>query len=322
MAVTATPRCGTLVTSLLPSSAVLRCQGHALSAGHHTFRALKQPRPKSLEEFQVSTEPLGRGACSVVFAAKHRSTKYDVAIKAMSRTMPHETGALPVAQGIENESHVFNHLLGRGLSPHVVELIGCFKGSSDEAKVLGIELPNHQEAEPIHYFVTELLGGGSLDQVVQDGPVEEDRAKTLFRKICEGLLSLHLEGVVHRDLKPGNVFFNSEAEPKLIDFSHAALAAEGEESLHGELGTRGYVAPEVLAEKPYSSKCDIFSLGCLLHTLLSGKPPRRDMRIGMLLHLPSAVSPEARRFLSSLLSMDPTSRPTAKEVLKEPWLQE
>lgn len=311
---------------------LLRCHypgglGLSHGSGHKPFSALKQSRPRSLREFEVDPRPLGRGACSVVFAGRHRKTDYDVAIKVMSRAMPTETGALPVATGIENESKVFNHLLSyEGLHPNLVELLGCFEGSGREAvEALGLELPQAED-EPVHYFVTELLEGGSLDQLVQRGPVSEETAKRLARKICDGLLSLHSKGVVHRDLKPGNVLFGSneqgKAEPKLIDFSHAALAAEDEESLYGELGTRGYVAPEVLAEKPYCSKCDIFSLGCLVHTLLSGKPPRRHMRIGMLQQLPSSVSQEAGRFLSSLLSMDFRSRPTAAEVLRETWLQE
>lgn len=334
MAVAATPR--SLVSSLPPAVPVaipslLRCHypgglglSHGGQLGHQPFSALKQPRPRSLREFEVNPRPLGRGACSVVFAGRHRKTDYDVAIKVMSRAMPTETGALPVASGIENESKVFNHLLSSQGHPNLVELLGCFVGSGVEAaSALGLELP---QEEPVHYFVTELLEGGSLDQLVQRGPVSEETAKRLTRKICDGLLSLHSKGVVHRDLKPGNVLFGSneqgQAEPKFIDFSHAALAEEDEESLHGELGTRGYVAPEVLAEKPYCSKCDIFSLGCLVHSLLSGKPPRRHMRIGMVQQLPATVSQEARQFLSSLLSMDFRSRPSAAEVLREPWLQE
>eukprot|EP00913_Durusdinium_trenchii_P008317 g7812.t1 len=94
-------------------------------------------------EFQVNVRtPLGRGACSVVFAGTHRKTDFSVAIKAMSCAMPTERGALPVATGIANESQVFRHLLertGGNSHPNVVELIGCFDGDGREASEMGLE---------------------------------------------------------------------------------------------------------------------------------------------------------------------------------------
>ncbi|CAJ1368327.1 unnamed protein product, partial [Effrenium voratum] len=168
--------------------------------------------------------------------------------------------------------------------------------------------------EPVHYFVTELLEGGSLEDRIQHAPLEEEAARRVARSICEGLVSLHDQGIAHRDLKPGNVLFGAEGEatPKLIDFSHAGMM-RGQERLAGELGTRGFVAPEVLAAQSYDLKCDVFSLGCLVHALLSGRPPRRHMRIGMMQQLPEGTSQEARHFLSALLNMDAAKRPSSRE---------
>lgn len=246
----------------------------------------------------------------MVFAGKHRGSNFDVAVKAMSTALPTETGALPVASGICNESTAFDHLLEGPPHPNVVELVGRFEG-------LG------SEDEQVYYFVTELLAGGSLEDSLQAGGMEEATARRVIRSVCQGLASLHDQGVVHRDLKPGNVLFSKgEEDPKLIDFSHAALVSGDEETLTGELGTRGYVAPEVLSEKPYGKKCDMFSLGCTVHALLSGRPPRRHLRVGFVQQLPSSVSPSARRFVEALLTVDPRSRPSAREALAERWLQE
>ncbi|CAE7568455.1 CaMKI [Symbiodinium sp. CCMP2456] len=243
-------------------------------------------------------------------AGKHRSSNFDVAVKAMSTALPTETGALPVASGICNESTAFDHLLEGPPHPNVVELVGRFEG-------LG------SEDEQVHYFVTELLAGGSLEDCLQADGMEEATARSIIRSVCQGLASLHDQGVVHRDLKPGNVLFSKgEEDPKLIDFSHAALVSGDEETLTGELGTRGYVAPEVLSERPYGKKCDVFSLGCTVHALLSGRPPRRHLRVGFVQQLPSSVSPSARRFVEALLTVDPRSRPSAREALAERWLQE
>eukprot|EP00439_Symbiodinium_sp_Y106_P036943 s7023_g4.t1 len=285
--------------------------GLLASTGPQRFAALNQPRPRSLSEFEVDFEsPVGRGACSVVFAGKHRGSNFDVAVKAMSTALPTETGALPVASGICNESTAFDHLLEGPPHPNVVELVGRFEG-------LG------SEDEQVYYFVTELLAGGSLEDSLQAGGMEEATARRVIRSVCQGLASLHDQGVVHRDLKPGNVLFSKgEEDPKLIDFSHAALVSGDEETLTGELGTRGYVAPEVLSEKPYGKKCDMFSLGCTVHALLSGRPPRRHLRVGFVQQLPSSVSPSARRFVEALLTVDPRSRPSAREALAERWLQE
>ncbi|CAE7392535.1 cmkA [Symbiodinium natans] len=253
-------------------------------------------------------------------AGKHRSTNFDVAVKVMSTAMPTETGALPVASGIRNERKAFDHLLEGPADPHVVELVGRFDGLGSEVGDLGLEV---RQEEQVHYFVTELLTGGSLEDSLQQGSMEEATARQIIRSVCQGLANLHEQGIVHRDLKPGNVLFSRDGQdPKLIDFSHAALVRGDEEILTGELGTRGYVAPEVLSERPYGKKCDVFSLGCTVHALLSGRPPRRHVRFGFIQQLPSSVSESARRFVKALLTVDPKSRPSAREALAESWLQE
>eukprot|EP00930_Biecheleria_cincta_P047086 TRINITY_DN32577_c0_g1_i1.p1 TRINITY_DN32577_c0_g1~~TRINITY_DN32577_c0_g1_i1.p1 ORF type:complete len:374 (+),score=65.86 TRINITY_DN32577_c0_g1_i1:40-1122(+) len=295
---------------------------------------------QSLQEFAVDfTAPLGVGACSSVFAGTHLHTSCNVAIKTMrpaaSGPCP-VPGSLAVSEGVENESSAFKTVLNAGglSSPNVVELLGLFDGELGEALALGMQLPSQDEAvsaeEPMHYFVTELLEGGSLQDFLDEfGPMPEPQVRHLTRGLCQGIASLHDQGIVHRDIKPANVLFgrhglDSEAPvPKLIDFSHAGHVLEGHAFLTGELGTRGYVAPEVLSGRPYCRKCDIFSLGCVVHAMLSGgRVPRRQLRIGMVHQLPASVSREARLFLTDLLCMDPAQRPGAEEVLQMPWLSE
>ncbi|CAE8619058.1 unnamed protein product, partial [Polarella glacialis] len=265
--------------------------------------------PQCLGEFAVDfTSPIGMGACGSVFAGRHLETNCEVAIKTMSRALlTAEAGGPQVEAGIKNESEVFERVLLDGGMPHpnVVEVMGFFDGQITEATEKGLKLCHDELAdESVHYFVMELLEGGSLqDHLDQHGAMKEDEAQQLTRSLCEGLASLHEKGIVHRDVKPGNVLFRKTCGsthgdidlqgPKLIDFSHAVIMpAEG--ILTGESGTRGYVAPEILADKGYGPKCDVFSLGCVLHAMLTGgRLPKRHARVGMVTRLPSSVSPEA-----------------------------
>mmetsp|Transcript_90408 Transcript_90408/g.161069 ORF Transcript_90408/g.161069 Transcript_90408/m.161069 type:complete len:318 (+) Transcript_90408:1-954(+) len=285
---------------------------------------------QSLSEFSVDfAEPLGLGACSAVFAGRHLETTCGVAIKAMARAFPTERGALSIDAGIQNETLAFQRLLeAQGLDhPHLVRLVGAFQGKAAEAFSRGFKLYEIGGEEIMHYFVMELLEGGSLqDHLDQHGAMLEWQARHVTREVCIGLAHLHELGIVHRDLKPGNVLFDGKIDEvphaKIIDFSHAGLAPDGAKLLSGELGTRGYTAPEVLSERPYGAKCDVFSLGCTAHALLSGgRVPRRQLRVGMVNQLSTEVSDQALDFMKSLLVMDADQRPSAAEVLTHPWLQ-
>jgi len=185
--------------------------------------------------------------------------------------------------------------------------------------------------EPVHYFIMERLRGESLqDRIQAEGGLSEDRARQIARAMCEGLLFLHEHGIAHRDLCPRNVLYTHEgagdSDFKIIDFSHAGLVpseAPANEACFDELlGTAGFVAPEVLLERaPYSSKCDVYSLGCTVHALLAnGRLPRRHPRIGIMTSLPS-VSPQAQDFMDAVLTEDPYQRPSVEDLLNAPWLQ-
>jgi len=302
--------------------------------------------PTSLEEFDVDfSSPIGEGATGVVYPAQHKSTNIDLIIKVSSVDMlAGDKGVRrsELSEGIAHEKSVFDQMMNLGIShPHVVDMVGYFDGPSAQALEQGlpaeaIDLAENVAECPMNYFIMERLQGESLrDQIERSGGLEECEAKPIVKAICEGLDFLHRQGVVHRDVKPDNILYSysgtSSAEGlKLIDFSHAGVVdprdidIEEQEWFEKRLGTPGYIAPEVLLQDgPYNAKCDVFSLGCSVHAMLSNMHlPRRHPSVGMMTRLPNNVSMECRDLLDSLLSPNPEDRPTVSEVLQSPWLSE
>lgn len=285
--------------------------------------------PKTLGEFDVNFgSPLGNGACATVFPALRRDTNQEVAIKIMSQAV-HEELNLSLGDPIAQETEAFEQVIQKGLGhPHVVELQGYFEDSAQEAMRLGMSLPDAAVDEPVHCFVMEKVDGDSLVERIKSGCLGEEKVKTIARSMCEGLAYLHEQGIAHRDVKPSNVLFEGKGEAKqlkLIDFSHASVLPEDAEPddafMDKRLGTPGFIAPEVLVGGgPYTMKCDVYSLGCVVHAMLaSGRLPRysRGMTFSF---LPEEVTPEARSLVDSMLCAEPSLRPSAAEVLAEPWL--
>jgi len=246
-----------------------------------------------------------------------------------------------LSQVIDNETLVFDELLARAngeMHPNIVDLVSHFVGSGDEAKTAGFMLPIEAYEKPVHFFVTEFLGGGSLadeiDRRSESGVrFEEQEVLDVAVSVSDGLRFLHARGVVHRDIKPDNlVYSESKKELKLIDFSTADAAPKEEESMlkafHGAVGTRGYGAPEVCLDgqgyglKGYGPSCDIFSLGCVLHEMLAGRVPQVELfpqspgaKARVICCLPEDVSAETRSLVKSMLHVIPTRRPTASDIL-------
>jgi eukaryotic-like serine/threonine-protein kinase len=139
------------------------------------------------------------------------------------------------------------------------------------------------------YFITELLEGESLRQRLSRGRIPVQTALDWAARMAHGLAAAHAHGIVHRDVKPDNVFIGSDGQVKLLDFGIAKLAeAAGDGSPHGlmdvtvtptggatrtgsVLGTPGYMSPEQVRGEPVDARTDIFSLGSVLYEMLSGR---------------------------------------------------
>jgi len=133
------------------------------------------------------------------------------------------------------------------------------------------------EHEELPYFVMEHVDGPSLRDRMRE---EKERASELpdllriAQQLAEGLAEAHTRGIVHRDVKPGNVVFDRSGRPKLLDFGLAGMSGQEQLTQAGStLGTVGYMAPEQIRGRQSDPRSDLFSLGVVLYELLAGRPP-------------------------------------------------
>ena len=127
--------------------------------------------------------------------------------------------------------------------------------------------------------------------------ITEEETRYFMKQILLGVLYLHENNIIHRDLKLGNIFLNDNMDCKIGDFGLATMVDYDGERKMSVCGTANYVAPEVLGKKGHSYEVDVWSLGCILYTLLVGNPPFQTQTVkvfSLALKL---------RFLSSLSSL-------------------
>ena len=182
------------------------------------------------------------------------------------------------------------------------------------------------------YLVMELLTGPSLRDLIRDeGFLHFDEGLRIAKSVGEGLAAAHAIGLIHRDIKPGNVMLHHDV-PKIVDFGIARLEQEAGEALTRPataIGTPAYIAPEQALGEPATPASDIYSFGCLLMALFTGRPPFRAEQPLALTHahvseapphladLRPDTPPALDELVSRMLEKDPRVRPTAKDVVTE-----
>ncbi|GAB4463326.1 MAG: hypothetical protein OHK0029_31810 [Armatimonadaceae bacterium] len=195
---------------------------------------------------------VGRGGMGVVYKAVRLSEGDTVALKILLGGRHTNETNLRRFQTENKAASRLNH-------PHIVKVFGS--GTADGVPFLAMEYcPN-----------------GTLQDRIQDQPQDPERAAEIVRTIAHALYAAHKQGIIHRDIKPGNVLIAADGTYKLADFGLAKqLDAEGNNTQTGMiLGSLGYMAPEQAAGKTHQAThaTDIYSLGALLYKLLTGKPP-------------------------------------------------
>ncbi len=146
------------------------------------------------------------------------------------------------------------------------------------------------EHEGQHYFSMGFIEGESLADMIKEGPLPPQAAAEYMRKIADAMAFAHERGVIHRDLKPANVLLDQNGQPKVTDFG-LAKKVEGDRGLTATgqiLGTPSFMPPEQAAGriKDVTETADVYSLGAILYTLLTGRPPfQAASQLDILLHV-------------------------------------
>uniref|UniRef100_A0A8C3BEG6 Mitogen-activated protein kinase kinase kinase 19 n=1 Tax=Cairina moschata TaxID=8855 RepID=A0A8C3BEG6_CAIMO len=185
----------------------------------------------------------------------------------------------------------------------------------------------------------EFVPGGSISSIIHRfGPLTEIVFCKYTKQILEGVAYLHNNGVVHRDIKGNNVMLMPSGVVKLIDFgcarrlAWASLSGTHSEMLKSVHGTPYWMAPEVINESGYGRKSDIWSIGCTVFEMATGKPPLASMdRIaamfyigahrGLMPALPDRFSGAAADFVHVCLTRDQHERPSALQLLDHPFVK-
>ncbi|XP_066582377.1 calcium/calmodulin-dependent protein kinase type 1 isoform X2 [Prorops nasuta] len=262
----------------------------------------------SVDEKYILKELLGTGAFSEVRLAESKEKPGQMfAVKIIDKK------ALKGKEdSLENEIKVLRRLT----HPNIVQLLETFE---DKHKV---------------YLVMELVTGGELfDRIVEKGSYTEKDASDLIRQVLEAVDYMHEQGVVHRDLKPENLLYYSPDEDSKIMISDFGLSKMEDSGIMATAcGTPGYVAPEVLAQKPYGKAVDVWSIGVISYILLCGYPPFYDENDANLFaqilkgefEFDSPywddISDSAKDFINKLMCVNVEERYTCKQALAHPWI--
>ena len=126
-----------------------------------------------------------------------------------------------------------------------------------------------------HYIAMAFVEGGTLTELIRQGPLESEQAISIAAQLADALEYAHSQGVIHRDIKPGNVLLTRDGRPLLSDFGIAKVWADSQSLTRTgtSFGTPEYMAPEQIEGRTHDGRTDIYSLGVVLYEMLAGTPP-------------------------------------------------
>ncbi len=265
----------------------------------------KQNAPLRLGSFLLLDE-LGKGGMGAVYRAYDSTLGRYVAIKVMQKSLANDQS---FADNFIREARAAAALN----NPHVVQIYSC-----------------GQERGQL-YIVMELVDGGRLDKMIEGGKaLDEVFTLEVGTQVAEGLLAASDIGLIHGDIKPGNILFDKQRRAKVVDFGLARFAAQ-QHLAPGEIwGTPYYIAPEKVRSRQEDHRADIYSLGATLYHVLAGAPPfdgetARDVVVARLnspatnlLTVRPSLQPETAEVIARTLEQEPGRRyPTYKSLLAD-----
>ena len=254
--------------------------------------------------YEVISE-LGRGGMGVVYKAFEPKLKRVVALKMLNDGIAHQPG---LVERFYREAHAMATLS----DPHVVQIYAV----------------GEHQGQP--FFVMEYVDGESLGGRLKRERMSVREARKVMMQAASGLQSAHEQGLIHRDIKPGNLMLTQKGSVKVTDFGIALAEGTGERltGTGGIIGTPGYLSPEACLGEPLDARTDIFALGVVFYEMLTGRLPFDDKspyalmaavvqaQIPDVTLLNSEIDPNTLAILTKMLARRPAERyQTCAEVV-------
>ncbi|KAG5505238.1 hypothetical protein JIQ42_07445 [Leishmania sp. Namibia] len=259
-----------------------------------------------MEDYQI-IESIGEGSFGKVYKARIKGTGQIVAMKFIVKKGKNEKELKNLRSEIEILTKL-NH-------PHIIMLFDSFETDSDFVVVM------------------EYAQGELYDILEDDKQLPAKEVQKIAKQLIQALNYLHSNRIIHRDMKPQNILIGQNGAVKLADFGFARSMSYNTIVLTSIKGTPLYMAPELVQERAYDNRVDLWSLGCILYELYYGKPPFYTNNLFALIKkivcepvkydtkANDPISPEFKSFLSGLLTKSASSRLNWPELLNHPFVQ-
>ncbi len=195
-------------------------------------------------------EQIGRGGMGLVFKAEDIRLRRDVALKFLPPDLMHDSRARERFVQEAQAASALDH-------PHICTIHEI--GETDDGRM---------------YINMACYEGESLKDRIDRGPLEPAEAVSVASQVAKGLAAAHARGIIHRDIKPGNIYITKDGVAKILDFGLAKLTGESRLTRPGHaVGTVAYISPEQLQGEEIDGRADLWSLGVVLYEMLSGTLP-------------------------------------------------
>ncbi|RXG68429.1 Aurora kinase A-B [Armadillidium vulgare] len=257
----------------------------------------------NLDDFEIG-KPLGKGKFGNVYLARERKTKCIVAMKVLFKSCLEKSN---ITHQVRREVEIQSHLR----HPNILRLYAYF------------------HCEKRVYLILEYAKKGELYKLLhsQVGKRFSEKQSAIYvSQLASALKYCHERKVIHRDLKPENILIANDGQLKIADFGWCVQSPN--ERRTTLCGTLDYLAPEIVENKPYDEKVDIWSLGVLIFEFITGKPSfetrseretlRRIAKVDV--RFPYFISEEAKDLIEKMLRYEAAQRLSLDKVLVHPWM--